>query len=227
MARIGIVGGLGPESTIAYYRLFVEAGHRDLVIRNADVDRLLAWMSDGDLASVTSDLAAAVGTLADAGCDVGLIAANTPHIVFDALKSQVPIPMVSIVEAAADRVASLGLTRAALLGTRYTMEGRFYPEVFERRGLALVTPNADERAFIHDVYLNELLKNVFLDDTRARLVEIIDALREREGIEAVILGGTELPLILTGASHRGLPLLDTTAIHVRAALSFPAALPTD
>jgi aspartate racemase len=131
-----------------------------------------------------------------------------------------PIPMVSIVEATAAHVASLGFKRAALLGTGFTMKARFYTDVFARRGLALVVPPEPDLSLVHDCYLNELLQNVFKDQTRDELYGVIDRLVRREGVEAVILGGTELPLILKDDAHAGAVLLDTTKIHVRAALDF-------
>jgi len=220
MARIGIVGGIGPESTIAYYRLLIAERHTDIVICSIDVSRLLALVADNDLAALTEYLSAAVDTLTDARAEVAIIASNTPHIVFDDVRRRATIPMVSIVEATAAHIAAMGLKRVGLLGTRFTMEARFYPEVLGRRGIAVVTPDADERALVHDKYVNELLRNTFLPETRARLLGVIDRMIARDGIEGVILGGTELPLLLTDATHAGIPILDTAVIHVRAALEF-------
>ena len=220
MKRIGIVGGIGPESTIAYYRLFMAAGHTDVTIDSVDVQRVLAWMQRAQLDAVEEYLAAAAGRLAAGGADVALLAANTPHIVFDRVASRAPIPMVSIVEAACAHVAGLGMQRAALLGTRYTMEGEFYHEVFARRGVGLVVPPAPDRALVHDRYLNELLKNIFRDETRQELLGVVERLVEREGVQAVILGGTELPLILEGDAHAGAALVDTTKVHVNAVLGW-------
>jgi aspartate racemase len=220
VARIGIVGGIGPESTIAYYRLLIAEGHTDVVISSVDVNRLLGMMGVNDLAAVTAYLSAAVATLGGAGAEMAIIAANTPHVVFDEIRGRAEIPMVSIVEATAAHVAAMGLKRVGLLGTRYTMEGTFYPDVLERHGISVVTPLAEERAVVHDRYVNELLRNVFLPETRARLLDVVDAMVQRDSIEGVILGGTELPLLLKDAAHAGIPLLDTTVIHVRAALRF-------
>jgi aspartate racemase len=99
------------------------------------------------------------------------------------------------------------------------MRGRFYPDVFSGEGIALVIPDEDEQAFIHDSYMNELVRGVFLPETRDRLLAIAGRLRELEGIEGLILGGTELPLILRGETAAGIPLLDTTRIHVKAAVA--------
>ena len=212
-----MVGGIGPESTIAYYRLFVSAGHSAVLINSVDVQRLLAAMLRQDLPYVTDYLVDAVAVLAKADVSVGLIAANTPHIVFDEVQRRSSIPLVSIVQATCGHVQTLGLQKVALLGTRFTMEGRFYPAVFDVAGIELVTPAPDDLTYVHDIYIGELLKNQFLPETRQRLLEVIDRLIDQQGVEAVILGGTELPLVLTDSSHRGVPLLDTTRIHVDAA----------
>ncbi len=146
------------------------------------------------------------------------MAANTPHIVFDEVQRRSAIPLLSSVEAACARAQTLGYKRLALLGTGFTMRGRFYPEVFGRAGLELVTPDEDEKALIHGIYIGELLKNQFLPETRATILRIIERMRAENGIEAVLLAGTELPLLLRGAEPEGLAFLDTTMIHVEAAI---------
>lgn len=125
--------------------------------------------------------------------------------------------MVSIVEATCNAVQALGVSRVALLGTRFTMQGRFYPAVFSREGIAVVAPRDDEQDYVHGKYVGELLNGVFDATTRDGLLRVVATLKERESVEAVILAGTELPLLLTDTTASGLPLLDTTSIHVQAA----------
>ena len=129
-----------------------------------------------------------------------------------------PVPMLSIVQATCDHARGRGLKRLGLLGTGFTMRARFFPDVFARAGLELVTPGEAEQAFVHQKYIHELLKNQFLPETRAALIGLIDRMRNDDRIEALILAGTELPLLLRGAKPEGLPFLDTTMIHVRAAV---------
>jgi len=105
-----------------------------------------------------------------------------------------------------------------LFGTRFTMEGGFYASVFEPAGIQVVLPNESERAYIHEKYMNELIPGVFLDETRARLTAIIEALQQRSHVDGLILGGTELPLILKEQSYGGVGVLDTTRIHVEGAI---------
>jgi aspartate racemase len=217
---------MGPESTIAYYRSIIAvasalrpaAPHVPVLINSIDVQKVLRLVGENALAELTEYLLAEVDVLAKAGASLGMLAANTPHIVFDDVRQRSPIPLVSIVEAAKDAARERGLTRLALFGTKFTMQGRFYPDVFLPSGIELVCPAADEQAFIHDKYVGELLRNTFLPTTRDHLQRIVQAMKDRDGIDGVLLAGTELPLLLTGDDACGVPLLDTTRIHVAAAV---------
>jgi aspartate racemase len=221
MKTLGLVGGTGPESTIEYYRLLV-AKYREqadgnsppLVINSVNLKNMIEWMTAGELAKVTNYLSDAIDKLRLAGADLAALTANTPHIVFDELQARSALPLISIVEAACDKVQELNLKTVALFGTRFTMQAPFYPTVFSRSDVKLVLPNDEEQHYIHEIYMGELLKDVFRPETRARLLAIADEMRERDQIEAVILGGTELPLVLRDEQHNGMPLLDTTRIHV-------------
>jgi aspartate racemase len=145
-----------------------------------------------------------------------VITANTPHIVFDELAAQSPVPLVSIVEVCAQEAQRRGLRRLGLLGTRFTMEPRFYPEVCARYGIAVVVPSEAERTWVHERYVGELLKGDFRDDSRQQFISLVGRLRDAEHIDGIILGGTELPLLLTTPEIAGIPALDTTALHVDA-----------
>jgi aspartate racemase len=226
MKTLGIVGGLGPESTIEYYR-FILDGYRarstdesapHVIIDSLDVNRGIAMLNANDLAGLADYISASVERLMLAGAEVALIAANTPHIVFDEVRRRASVPMISIVQATCDRARSLGLNHLGLLGTAFTMRARFYPDVFARAGLELLTPTEDEQAFIHEKYIHELLKNQFVRETRAALIGVLERMRRDEGVESFILAGTELPLLLRGAEPGGMQFLDTTAIHVSAAV---------
>jgi aspartate racemase len=222
MKTVGIVGGIGPESTIEYYRFIIE-GYRakladgsypSIIINSVDLNKLVTWMNASELDAVTNYLLAAIQKLAAGGADFAAIAANTPHIVFKQVKARSPIPLISIIEATRDKARALGLKRLGLFGTRFTMQAAFYPEVFAEAGLNIIVPNESEQTFIHEKYFNELVKNIFLPETRDRLGTIAKRLKEEEGIDGLILGGTELPLILRDAESSILPFLDTTRIHV-------------
>ncbi len=176
MKTVGIIGGIGPESTIEYYRSIIASYRRQqpdgsapsIILNSISVQELLAMMNRDDLPAVIDYLVPEIKRLAAAGANFALIAANTPHIVFDEVQRSSPIPLLSIVEATCAEAKTRAIKRAGLLGTRFTMQASFYPNVFSREGIALVMPDAGEQAYIHDKYVNELLKDMFLAyDSRA------------------------------------------------------------
>jgi aspartate racemase len=221
MKTLGLIGGTGPESTIDYYRLLT-AQYREkadgasphVIINSVDLQRMIAWMGNNELDKVTDYLVAQFGILEKAGVDFAALTANTPHIVFDEIKRRVNLPLISIVEAACERAQKLGFKSVGLFGTRYTMQAPFYPKVFSPTEIKLVMPNAEEQDYIHEKYFGELLKDTFLPETRAQFLNIADEMKTRDNIEAIILGGTEIPLLLRTEEHNGIQLLDTTRIHV-------------
>jgi aspartate racemase len=223
---LGIVGGIAPGSTVDYYRLLIETyreqkpdgTYPSIMINSIDLTRLLDLVGDNRLDELTDWLVREVERLARAGADLGLLASNTPHLVFEELSRKAPIPLLSIVDAAGDAAAAVGLRSVGLLGTRFTMQGRFYPEAFARRGIAVHAPSPGDQAYVHEKYMQELVSGELRPDTRRRFLAIIERLREN-GAEGVLLAGTELPLLLRGADAGGLPLLDTTRIHVSRAVA--------
>ena len=224
MKTAGMIGGLGPESTIDYYRSILaryrarrpDGGVPHIVINSLDVDKGLAMLDAGRLHDLADYLAAGVESLENAGADFAFIAANTPHLVFEDVQLRSMIPLLSIVKATAARAKALGLKKVGLFGTGFTMRASFYPEEFQRAGIALVTPTEPEREFIHKKYIGELLKSQFLPESREEIMRIAQRLKSDEGIEALVLAGTELPLLLHEAANEGIEFLDTTVIHVEA-----------
>ena len=227
MKLIGIVGGIGPESTIDYYRLFIstyrerrpDGGYPPVVINSIDLAKALKLVSSNDLAGLAAYMLEEIRRLARAGATHGLLSSNTPHIVFDEVQRTSPIPLISIVETACRATAERRLKRVGLFGTRFTMQGGFYQRVFAREGIEVAIPESGDQEFIHDTYLNELVNGVVLAATRERYIAIARRMKREQGIEALILGGTELPLLLRDAIDIGMTLLDTARLHVEAAVS--------
>jgi aspartate racemase len=224
---LGMIGGLGPESTVEYYGTIIslyreragDGSYPQFIINSVDLKKGVDLISSDDLAGAAKYLATEIQKLVRAGADFGLISANTPHVVFAEVQAAVSIPLLSIVEATCAAVKKRGLKRLALFGTRFTMQGTFYPKVFQREGIELVIPGPWDREYIHNKYMNELVFGNFLSETRAGLLAVVDRLAAESGIEGVILGGTELPLLLRDAAHNGIPLFDTMRIHVEAAVA--------
>jgi len=224
MKTVGIIGGIGPESTLEYYKFIIETYRRlksdgsypPIIINSVDLQKMIAMMEANQLASVADYLVVELEKLARAGADFALLASNTPHIVFEEVARRSTLPLISIVEATCDAAKSLGLKKVGLFGTRFTMQADFYPRVFSRSGIEVVVPSPAEQTYIHEKYMGELLAGTILPETRAGLLEIVGRLQDREGIAGLILGGTELPLILRDAEPAGVRFLDTTQIHVNA-----------
>jgi aspartate racemase len=223
MKTLGLLGGIGPESTIEYYRLLIEryreranGEYPSIIINSINLNRIVEWMTEGEVGKVADYCSKEIEKLVAAGADLGALCSNTPHIVFDQIKQRSKIPLVSIVEAAAQEVHSLGLKTVGLFGTRFTMEAPFYPDVFGKVGIKVAIPTADEREYIHLKYMGELLNNNFLSETREKVLSIVDEMKTRDGVEGVILGGTELPLLLRADEYNGTLLIDTARVHVNA-----------
>jgi len=227
MKSLGIIGGIGPESTIEYYRQTIAAyrqqkrdgSYPSIIINSIDMTAMLDLIVANELSELTSYLLGEVQRLARAGADFGILASNSPHVVFDELSRQSPIPLLSIVEAACEATKKLGLKRVGFIGTRFSMQGSFYPEVFSSAGITVVAPEWKEQDYIHEKYMAELVNGIFLPQTRDRFLAAVDRLIQQEKIEGLVLGGTELPLILPDETYAGIPFLNTTRIHVDRAVA--------
>jgi aspartate racemase len=227
MKTLGIIGGLGPESTIDYYQKIIalyrertgDGSYPQFIINSVDLKKGLDFMDANNLTGMVDFLLEAIGKLARAGANFGLISANTPHIVFEEVASGSPIPLISIVEATCATAKTRKLKRLALFGTRYTMQANFYPKAFSRERIELLVPDHEDQDYLHEKYFSELVPGKFLPETRAGLLEIVDRMKAKSDIDGVILAGTELPLILRDPEHNGIPFLDTTKIHCEAAVA--------
>jgi aspartate racemase len=174
---------------------------------------MLGLFGGNQIVEATDYLAGEVERVARAGADFGVVAANTPHLVFDALQQRSSIPLISIVAATCRAAKARGLRRVGLLGTRYTMAAPFYPDGLARAGIEMALPSREDQDYVHEKYMGELVAGVARPETKEGLLAVVERMRALDRTEAVILGGTELSLIL----HDGdavVPLLDTTSIHV-------------
>jgi aspartate racemase len=225
MRTVGLIGGLGPETTVDYYRRIIAAWQASdpataphLIIDSIDVQRIY-WFVEFDRAGLADYLLAAVERLARGGADFAAITANMPHLAFDAVAARSPIPLVSIVTTCSKAAKQRGARRLALLGTRFTMEASMYPDDMRRHGIELVTPEPAERTYIHDHYSNEMIKGTFRSEVRDHVESIVARMRDEDQIDGVILGGTELAILLPNETVAGLPAFNTTALHVDAIVS--------
>jgi aspartate racemase len=226
MKTLGIIGGLGPESTLDYYQRIIglyrerTGGEHnpEFIIVSVDLRKGLDFMDANDLKGMADYLLEAIRKLARAGAEFGIISANTPHIVFDDVAPGAPIPLISIVEATRAVAKAQNMKRLALFGTRYTMQADFYQKAFLREEIELLVPEGEDQDYLHEKYFSELVPGKFLPQTRAGLLAIVDRMKAKSAIDGVILAGTELPLILRDPEHNSIPFLDTTRIHCEAAV---------
>ena len=227
MRTIGLIGGMSWESSAEYYRLINQetkrrlGGHHNaaslmVTVDFAEIERLQhsgQWERLGDL------LAFAAQQLERGGADFVVLCTNTMHKVADCITAAIGIPLLHIADATAQAISEAGQRRVGLLGTKFTMEQPFYADrMRERFGIETATPAPAARQFVHDVIYGELCHGVIRPESRAGFRQIIDGLA-REGAEAVILGCTEIGLLISAADS-SLPVYDSTAIHARAAVDY-------
>jgi len=224
--KIGIIGGLSPESTVSYYlhitRSYVERfgdhGYPEIIIYSVNLENYHRWRRQDRWDLVARDLIASAQSLQKAGADFGLIATNTMHKVFDEVQSAVDMPLIHLIDATAAQATAMGLKKLGLLGTRYTMRDGFYQDRIARNGLSVIVPRSGDQTTVHDVIVNELIEGRLLDSSRANYIRVIDDLVGR-GADGIILGCTEIPLLVK-PEDAAVPLLDTAVIHAEAALVY-------
>jgi aspartate racemase len=227
MKTVGIIGGIAPESTIAYYRQIISSyqqmnntgDYPQIIINSINMTKMLDLIAARRLSEVTEYLAEEVNKLSGAGADFAIMASNTPHIVCNQVQQLSNLPLISIVETTCEKIAVSELKRVALFGTKFTMQGGFYDEVLTGFDIEVIKPEEEDQNYIHDKYMSELVNGVFLDETRTALLKIIEKLKQQNNVEGLILGGTELPLILEKGIVKGIDVFDTTEIHVESVVS--------
>ena len=224
--KIGILGGMSPESTTEYYEYitrtytarFGDYGYPEIIIYSVSFQPYVDWPNEDRWDLVAQGLSEAAQRLEAAGADFIIIATNTMHLVFDQVQANVNVPMLSLLDAVGEAILARGMKTVGLLGTKFTMEKTFYHDELARKGIAVLTPDADDREYVNRVIYDELVAGLIRDESRAGFVAIIEKLAAR-GAEGVILGCTEIPLLVSEADV-GMPLFDTTTIHAEAALNY-------
>ena len=224
MRKIGLLGGMGPESTLIYYKLIVEGVGDKLgkncipppTIESINMYEMFDYCEKGDLDGLTDYFVKLVENLQSCGCEAAAMTANTAHIVFDRVSARAGIPMVSIVQTACDEALRRGYQRLGLMGTMVTMQGAFYREPFERAGIRVVLPTEEEMQLVSQRIAQELEFGVVKEETVRELCAVIARMKEEEDIDAVILGCTEIGLLVS-QNNTALPVFDTTAIHAKQA----------
>ena len=224
--RIGILGGMSPESTVEYYQYITRAyterfgdyGYPEIIIYSVSFQPYVDWPEQDRWDLVAQGLSEAAQKLEATGADFIVIATNTMHLVFDQVQASVTVPMLSLLDAVGDAILARGIKTVGLLGTKFTMEKAFYQDALTRKDITVLVPDEKDREYVNTVIYDELVAGQIRDESRAGYIAIINKLAER-GAEGVILGCTEIPL-LVNEEDVGMPLFDTTVIHAEAALNY-------
>lgn len=227
MGTIGIIGGIAPESTVEYYRLIIslyrekkkDGNYPQIILNSINLKKMLDLIGANQLRELNNYLCEEIEKVAKAGADFCILASNTPHIIFEDVQNNSPLPLISIVEETCKHAKNLDLKRVGLFGTRFTMQGKFYDKIFDKQGISIITPDIDSQNYIHEKYMSELVNGIILGETKEQLLRIVSRLKEEQNIEGLILGGTELSLILRDGDDKEIPFLDTARIHAQSVVN--------
>jgi aspartate racemase len=222
MQKVGIVGGMGPESTVDYYQSIIskfqeKIGNKEelpeLFINSINMYKMFNLLMNGKTEELINYLAEAVQNLEKIGCDFVVMSANTPHIVFEQVQQKVQIPMISIVEETYKKADELGLERIGLLGTKFTMESDFFKKPFISNQKDIIMPNQSEQEYIHKKIVEELENGIVNNETKKEFLNIVTQMINRDDIQGIILGCTELPMLIKN-EDLNIHQLNTIEIHV-------------
>ena len=233
MKKIGLVGGTGPESTLMYYKelnsridsLTGENAMPDIAVESVNFRRAWNYVCNKEYDALAEYLAEKVRCLEAAGCEVISLTAVTMHIVFDEIvkKSGIKLPLVSIPKAVADEAVARGIKKIGLLGTIFTMEQDYMKKDLKEAGVQVFVPEKSERELVAKRIYEELEKGIVKESTLDEFVEIINRMKERDGIEGIILGCTELPLLLN-SNNCPIPCFDSVEIHIKKLIELAISL---
>lgn len=223
MKTIGLIGGLGPEATVDYYKSIIstfsdtnsELNYPEIIVYSVNMSEFIGLLTNKEYEKATTYLLGKIDALKRAGADFAAITANTPHLLFDELKRLSPLPLISIVEATCEEALKNGLKKPGLFGTGFTMDASFYPHTFSKNGIEIATPEKDDKKAINQKLFSEIELGIFKDETRDMLIGIIQKMVDQQHIDSIILGCTEFPLLLPAPEYCGIPVLNTTQIHVK------------
>ncbi|PRZ14274.1 aspartate racemase [Laceyella sediminis] len=224
MKRIGILGGLTAESTTLFYnsltRLYIEQhgdnGYPEIVIFSVRFQHFFNAFKQGDWEYCAQYLASGINQLEKAGADFAVISANMPHVLFDDIVKRVSLPLIHIADTVAEAAQAKGYKKVSLLGTMATMNASFYPDRLSKYQIECIVPDEPQKEMVHQVLENELFKGVIKEESKTAYLKLIHELKER-GAEAVILGCTEIPMLIN-SENSPLPLLDSSLILAQTAL---------
>lgn len=223
MKRVGIIGGLGPQTTIDYYtsiiakyqeRVGIKDDLPELFINSINMYDIYRWLANNEIEELIAYITNAARVLENSGADFIIIAGNTPHIVFQEIQNRLNTPMISIVEETFKAVHANRIKKIGFIGTQFTMEHDFFKKPFLENGIDVILPCEKDRLYIHKKITEELFKNCILSETKEEFLKIIQRMKDEQGIEAIILGCTELPLLF-GKESYDIPFFNPMESHIQ------------
>jgi aspartate racemase len=228
MKRIGLIGGMGPEATVEYYKEIINSfknsnenlNYPEIIIYSVNLSEFVNLMKEKKYDQATGLLLKKINSLEHAGAEFAALTANTPHLMFEQIKEKSPITLISIVEATCREALKKGFNRCGLIGTAFTMNSTFFADVFKNYSIEVVVPGTNDIELIDNKLFNEIELGIFKEETRDLFIGIINKMVNQQHIDSIILGCTEFPLLLTNDSYFGIPVLNTTAIHIREIVNY-------
>jgi aspartate racemase len=222
--KIGIIGGLSPESTVSYYlnitRKYVEQfgnySYPEIIIYSVNLENYHVWRNENRWDKIEDDLVRVANQLKGSGADLGVIATNTMHKVFRGLQSKTILPFIHILEPTINAILKSGIKKVGLLGTKFTMSQQFYKEELISKGLICLVPGTEQQEIIHQIIEEELVRGILTAESKRKYLTVINDMVKR-GAEGIILGCTEIPLLIN-QSDCEVPVFDTAILHSDAAL---------
>lgn len=224
MKKPGIIGGLGPESTISYYRMIVNEyqtrlnsrDYPEILINSVNMTELLNYAKENKKDEIARILIQKVKELELSGADFGAIASNSPHIVFQQVSKETTLPLLNIVDVTCEAIQRFTLGNIGLLGTKMTMSDGYYQKEAAKYGIKIVTPAPSSQDYIERVYMTEILYNNVVQETKNKLIQIVKELIEIDSIQGLVLGGVEFPFILSQLDFPDIKVFDSGKLHVHA-----------
>ncbi|MDF2499640.1 MAG: aspartate racemase [Anaerosporomusa subterranea] len=230
MKKVGLVGGIGPASTLDYYKGIID-GYRvktagdnypQMIIDSLNLAEMYSYVSNKQWDEFTNRLLDSIKNLAAGGAEFAVMAANTAHLVFDEVNSQSPLPLISIVDETCKYAQSKKCKSVVIFGTSFTMSSELYSNAFAKYGIDAFVPTEDEQKAIHNIIFPNLQEGIVLPEDKRTMLQIANRILSEKNADALILGCTELPLIIQ-ENDLGTLILDTTQIHIDAILSYMLA----
>jgi len=235
MKKIGIIGGLGPESTLYYYRTLIDlcrktpslnGNYPEIIIYSMNIVEISRLRESGNMAELVARQVAALKSLHNAGAEFGIISCNACHVVFNEIEAASPMLVLSIVTETCKEAVRQGIQRVALFGMQSTMKGEFYQDVFKEHGIAVFVPEEKDQVYVSERLRREATLDRVSDETKQGYLDILKKMVDAYKVQGLILGCTEMPLVMTDVEQQKakIPFFDTGKIHVQSALKYSLSM---